>query len=60
MDSDEGERRGFRLPEPTREVPEDERVEPWSWRDKFPPRHIRQRLRLYREFVERLGDRGDQ
>jgi hypothetical protein len=58
MDEEEGRRRGLLAPEPTPEVPEDERVEPWAWRGGLiTPGHIRRRLRLYREFLERLAER---
>jgi hypothetical protein len=61
MDLDEGRRRGLEEREPTQGVDEDERMEPWGLRDKRPSRHIRHKLRLYREFLEGLGDRdGDQ
>jgi hypothetical protein len=60
MDLEEGQRRGFGIPDRSPEIPEDERVEPWGWHSKIAPRHIRRRLRLYREFLERLGDHGDQ
>ena len=55
MDSDEGRRRGLQLPDPTPDIPDADRVEPWGWHDKAPPRHIRERLRLYREHLERLA-----
>jgi hypothetical protein len=60
MDSDEGKQRGLETRGPTLHVREDDQIEPWAWGDKRMPWRIRRRLELYREFLERIGDRGNQ
>ena len=59
MDLEESRRRELDLPDPTPE-PEDggsDETEPWGVR--HPRRKLRHRLRLYHEFLDRLGyDRG--
>lgn len=58
MDREKGRELHLREVIPTPEIPVDEQIEPWGWHDKAPPSHIVARLRLYRLFLERLGN-GD-
>jgi hypothetical protein len=51
--SDELERGDVELEEvqPAPEPPPSEQAEPWAWRDKDPPEHVRRRLDAYEEFL---------
>jgi len=59
LDSNEGIRLGHTVPRPAAGPAEDEQAEPWAWRDKRMPRHVRRRLKLYAAWVKGLGYRDD-